>query len=70
MPDKLPIATPEQRELAARDSGKGFDTEVAIFFGACDDPDVIPTEIDGGTLGKTARERSRERALAAPPVLK
>ncbi len=65
MPSDLPRATPDQRQLAAREGAAGFDTAIAEFFGAefGTDEDGIPTEIDGGDLGKSARRRAVERSL-------
>ncbi len=63
MPKQLPDAPEDTRQLSERTEGDGYDTQVARFFGA-----DVPPEEDGDTLiesadlGRTARERARDRA--------
>lgn len=74
MPDVLPDAPEEARQLSSRGEGQGYDTEVARFFGAevgspseevPVDEDAVPTLIDSADLGRAARARARARALEA-----
>lgn len=78
MPSDLPYATEDQKQLAERDGANGYDTEVARFFGAhhgrasdaFPEEDSVPTDIDGGDLGRSARERAVERARPFSSPLK
>ena len=69
MPAELPLATDDQRELAA--SGEGYDTEIARFFGAIAVQDEeVPTLIESAELGKQARQRALRRASEKPARLR
>jgi hypothetical protein len=72
MPTNLPHANDAQRQLAERDKGEGFDTQVAEFFGAIIDEEVIPTEIEEPRdFAKAARQRIQERATKGPvPIIR
>jgi hypothetical protein len=67
MPKQLPDAPDDTRQLAARGEGDGYDTQIARFFGAdvppvVDDGEEADTQIESAELGRTARDRARERA--------
>jgi hypothetical protein len=69
MPAELPLATEDQRALAA--SEKGYDTEVARFFGAIPVRDEdVPTQIESAELGRQARDRALKRAQEKPARLR
>ena len=62
MPRVLPDADQDLKELASREDDEGFDTQVAVFFGADVPDDEEPTQIVGGDFGERARERAMSRA--------
>jgi len=64
-------APPTTRALSVREDGEGYDTQVARFFGA----DVAVEEeadtlIESAELGRSARDRARDRVRSAPKGLK
>ena len=73
MPADLPHANDVERALAAREQGDGFDTQVAEFFDAIIDEEIVPTEIDEevGEFAKAARRRVQKRATTVqPPIMR
>jgi len=74
MPKQLPDAPDDTRALAARDDGDGYDTEIASFFGPDDaatprGDDEVPTLIESADLGRTARDRARQRTRVRPATM-
>lgn len=66
MPQQLPDAPADTRELASRPDGDGFDTQVARFFGAdVANEEEVDTLIDAPPeMARAARDRIRERQRA------